>query len=150
MISLQQNGEKKENIIKGLCMSLVRNYLSNLAHGKEILEPILFHGGVASNKGIVNSFEEILMKKVHVPVNHFIMGAYGSALLARRYDKNENKFRGFEILKRNYTTEKNICNMCVNACNIVKVLEDDLPIAFWGDRCGRWSQKVLADGHKQD
>lgn len=141
MISLQQTGEKKTNIIKGLCMSLVKNYLSNLSHGKSILEPILFHGGVASNIGIVKSFEEVLNKSIHVPENHMIMGAYGSALLARRYEKeNVNiKFRGFQILAKEYTTNKEVCEMCANSCNIIQVLENDIPLAYWGDRCGKWS-----------
>jgi len=52
MIHKQQLGHKVEDIIAGLCEALVRNYLNNLGRGKEILDPVVFQGGVAANKGI--------------------------------------------------------------------------------------------------
>ena len=59
-----------------------RNYLSNLALGKELLPTISFQGGVATNTGMVKAFEEALNTKIVVPENHQTMGAIGAALLA--------------------------------------------------------------------
>jgi len=42
MIHKQQTGHSVEDIINGLCEALVRNYLNNLAKGKDIEEPIVF------------------------------------------------------------------------------------------------------------
>ena len=41
-------GHSIEDILKGLCEALVRNYFSNVAKGKEIRPLILFQGGVAA------------------------------------------------------------------------------------------------------
>jgi len=58
MIHKQQTGHSVEDIINGLCEALVRNYLNNLAKGKDIEEPIVFQGGVAANVGIVAALKE--------------------------------------------------------------------------------------------
>ena len=63
MIAKQQYGYSKADIIKGLCDALVRNYLNNLGHGKELKPPFVFQGGVAANKGIIKAFEEIMQIK---------------------------------------------------------------------------------------
>ncbi|HZX44707.1 MAG TPA: acyl-CoA dehydratase activase, partial [Candidatus Nanoarchaeia archaeon] len=64
MIHKQQIGHKIEDILYGLCKSLVRNYLNNLSRGRELYEPIMFQGGVSENKGIIRAFEESLGKKL--------------------------------------------------------------------------------------
>ena len=40
-----------EDIARGLCQALVRNYLNNVAKGKEILPPVLFQGGLQLMQG---------------------------------------------------------------------------------------------------
>ena len=82
MIHKQQTGHSVEDILSGLCEALVRNYLNNLAKGKEIEEPIVFQGGVAANIGIVSAFEKTLGKKIIIPSYYDVMGAYG-ALIAK-------------------------------------------------------------------
>ena len=44
-----QMGYKKEDIIAGLCKSVVSNYLNNVGKGKKIKTPIIFQGGVSKN-----------------------------------------------------------------------------------------------------
>lgn len=82
LIHKQQLGYPVEDLLYGLCQALVRNYLSNLALGKELLPIITFQGGVATNSGMVKAFEEALGTKIVVPDNHQTMGAIGAALLA--------------------------------------------------------------------
>ena len=64
LIHKQQLGYPVEDLLYGLCQALVRNYLANLALGKELLPTISFQGGVATNKGMVKAFEEILFQKI--------------------------------------------------------------------------------------
>ena len=52
MIHKQQMGHRMEDILYGLCQALARNYLNNLALGKEVRPPIVFQGGVAANAGM--------------------------------------------------------------------------------------------------
>ena len=48
MISKQQYGFTKPEIIKGLCRALVRNYMNNLVRGKQLEPQYIFQGGVAA------------------------------------------------------------------------------------------------------
>ena len=73
LIHKQQLGYPVEDLLYGLCQALVRNYLSNLALGKELLPVFSFQGGVATNSGMVKAFEEALGHKVVVPENHQTM-----------------------------------------------------------------------------
>lgn len=143
MIHKQQSGHSNEDIVNGLCEALVRNYLSNLAKGKEIKEPVVFQGGVAANKGIAAAFERALGMKVIIPEDYAVMGAYGAALLARQAKMSDSgfrtKFTGFEAIKRVYSTKSLECNGCANSCEIIELLSDGIVEARWGDRCGKWS-----------
>ena len=56
LIHKQQLGYPVEDLLYGLCQALVRNYLANLALGKDLLPKISFQGGVATNKGMVKAF----------------------------------------------------------------------------------------------
>jgi predicted CoA-substrate-specific enzyme activase len=148
MIHKQQSGHSNEDIVNGLCEALVRNYLNNLAKGKEISEPVVFQGGVAANKGIAAAFEKALGVHVIIPEDHAVMGAYGAALFARQArleDKAfQTKFTGFEALNRIYSTTSRECNGCTNLCEIVELLSDGVVEARWGDRCGKWSSGTIA------
>ena len=143
MIHKQQSGHSKEDIVNGLCEALVRNYLNNLSKGKQILEPVVFQGGVAANRGIAAAFERALGMKVIIPREHAVMGAYGAALFVRQKRMSESSFKtrftGFEAIKRTYSTKSFECTGCANSCEIVELISDRLVEARWGDRCGKWS-----------
>jgi predicted CoA-substrate-specific enzyme activase len=145
MIHKQQTGHSMENIICGLCEALVRNYLNNLAKGKTIEEPILFQGGVAANVGIKAAFERALNKKVLVPAYYDVMGAYGSALLAKkkmRSGKEITAFNGFSYCDKQFDAKSIECTGCSNLCEVIEISADGVKIASWGDRCGKWSARI--------
>jgi len=58
MVHKQQLGCATDDIIRGLCNALVRNYFSSVGKGKDIREPVVFQGGVAANVGIRKAFSE--------------------------------------------------------------------------------------------
>jgi activator of 2-hydroxyglutaryl-CoA dehydratase len=76
MVHKQQMGCRTEDIIYGLCRALVRNYLSDVASGKEVQPPLVFQGGVAFNHGIIKALGEALDVEIIVPPGHEITG-YG-------------------------------------------------------------------------
>lgn len=53
-----QMGHTKEDIIAGLCRSVVNNYLNNVGKGKKIVSPVVFQGGVSKNIGVVEAFKK--------------------------------------------------------------------------------------------
>jgi predicted CoA-substrate-specific enzyme activase len=141
MIHKQQVGYALEEIIYGLCQALVRNYLNNLAKGKDVAGPIVFQGGVAANAGMKRAFEEAIGAEVHVPEHFSVMGAIGSALLAKEemmFEPRPSAFKGFAASKINYRTTSFACNGCENNCEIIKIVVDDKVLARWGGRCGKW------------
>ncbi len=143
MVHKQQMGYSLENIIAGLCDALVRNYLNNVGKGKQILAPVVFQGGVAANLGIKAAFEKALEMKVIVPEHYHIMGAIGSAILARYTveEKEEpSSFRGFALSEFNYQSSTFICDGCPNICEVVNLSLDGDFLACWGGRCGKWEK----------
>ena len=155
LIHKQQLGYPVEDLLYGLCQALVRNYLSNLALGKEILPTVSFQGGVATNSGMVKAFEEALNTKIVVPENHQTMGAIGAALLAmenHQYTDNPTKFKGWEVGNMHFNSITNQCNGCSNNCEVITIVEGEMPaehpkdikdikgniIARWGGTCGKW------------
>jgi len=142
MIHKQQIGHNIEDIIKGLCEALVRNYLNNVAKGKEIKDPILFQGGVAANIGIKKAFEKALNRKISVPDNYDVMGAYGAAILAKEkmeQQKIKTNFRGFPSKNTSFNTSGFECTGCSNHCEIIEIKSNGRLISRWGDRCGKWN-----------
>ncbi|MCX7832240.1 MAG: acyl-CoA dehydratase activase [Actinobacteria bacterium] len=140
MIHKQQVGHPIEEIIYGLCQALVRNYLNNLAKGKEIEAPIVFQGGVAANKGIKRAFEEAIQHEIIIPTFYNVMGAIGAAILAKEKTDRTGKtnFRGFEAAEFSFQTSSFECHHCSNHCEVVSMKLDGKTVANWGGRCGRW------------
>jgi len=138
IINKQILGHKREDIIKGLCQALVRNYMNNVARGKEIREPVVLQGGVAANKGIKKAFEEELKIKIIIPLYYDVLGAIGVALLAKEAKIKDSKFKGFRIARSKFSVSSFDCSDCENKCEIVKLSEKGKHIAHLGSRCGKW------------
>lgn len=141
MIHKQQMGHDTDDIIYGLCQALVRNYLNDVAAGREMLSPIVFQGGVAFNQGVVHAFEESLNTEVMVPVYHEAMGAIGAALLVREEmfcNGKSTGFIGFEASEAGYRTSSFECKACSDRCEVARILQNDEVVAYWGGRCDLW------------
>ena len=131
-------GHPTETIVYGLCEALVRNYLNNLAKGKNISPPVVFQGGVAANVGMKRAFEEALDVEVVVPDHFAVMGAIGAALLAKELNPPITNFKGFQVTEIEYRTSSFNCKGCSNNCEIVKIMVGGDALARWGGRCGKW------------
>ncbi|MEL7655660.1 MAG: acyl-CoA dehydratase activase, partial [Bacillota bacterium] len=142
IIHKQQLGCTMEDIIAGMSRALVRNYLSNVAKGKEILPKVCFQGGVAANRGIRNALEEALGCEIIVPEYHKVMGAYGSAVLAQELMEEENgkktRFKGFEVGHDEINTDTFECEDCSNHCEVVILRSGERQIGCFSDRCGKY------------
>ncbi|MFC2067526.1 acyl-CoA dehydratase activase [Chloroflexota bacterium] len=146
MVHKQQVGHQVEDILYGLCQALVRNYLNNVALGKDIQPPIVFQGGVAFNRAIVRAFQEELDIEIIVPSYHEAMGAIGAALLAHEAVAGKidgSKFKGFNISEVMYNTSSFECKACPNLCEIAQLSVDDKVLARWGGRCDMWERTKI-------
>jgi predicted CoA-substrate-specific enzyme activase len=141
IIHKQQLGCTMEDIIAGMSKALVRNYLSNVAKGKEMIPKVCFQGGVASNSGIHRALEEALETEILVPEYHKVMGAYGSAVLAQELMEEGNektRFKGFETGLEEIRTETFECADCSNHCEVVILRSGERQIGCFSDRCGKY------------
>ncbi|MEW6621625.1 MAG: acyl-CoA dehydratase activase [Bacillota bacterium] len=145
MIHKQQMGHPIEDIIRGLCEALVRNYLNNVGKGKSIDSPIVFQGGVAANQGMVEAFKRVLGNDIIVPDYFEVMGAVGSAILAKEAMQKgrQTSFKGFEGVMVDFNANSFECTNCANCCEIIQIYENNRIIARWGDRCGKWENSLF-------
>lgn len=132
LVHKAQIGHKKEDIIAGLCESVVNNYLNNVAKGKKIIPPIVFQGGVSKNIGVVKAFEKITNEKIITDENGHLMGALGVAILSK---KEKEEVFDFDVLDLNFETKGYECKKCPNHCEIIAIKKDKKIIDAWGNRC---------------
>lgn len=137
LVHKAQMGYKKEDIIAGLCKSVVSNYLNNVGKGKKIKSPIIFQGGVSKNIGVKKAFEEEVGSEVIVDDNGHLMGALGVAILSKKAPIKAN-FK-FSITEDNFETRGVECNRCSNHCEIICVSKNKKLIDSWGNRCSNGS-----------
>jgi len=133
LVHKAQIGHKKEDIVAGLCMAVVSNYLNNVGKGKSIRAPIVFQGGVSKNIGVVRAFEIVTGERILVDPNSHLMGALGAALLA----KNAESGRVFDMdtAEADFKTVGYECPKCPNHCEIICFYRDGELIDAWGSRC---------------
>jgi len=147
MIHKQQIGHSVEDIVAGLCDSLVKNYLNNVCRGKEILSPIIFQGGVAANQGIQKAIEKELETSLVIPEHFDVMGAIGAAKLVKRSKPSRTQFRGFDLSRKSCLTRGFECSECENQCEVIQLVVDHRVVACWGDLCERFRVSLqIADG----
>jgi predicted CoA-substrate-specific enzyme activase len=144
MIHKQQIGHSVEDIVAGLCDSLVKNYLNNVCRGKEILSPIVFQGGVAANRGIQRALERELEASLVIPEHFDVMGAVGAAKLVKKAKPSKTQFRGFDLRLKSCFTRGFDCGECGNQCEVIQLLVDHQVVACWGDLCERYRQAQKA------
>lgn len=137
LIHKAQVGYQKEDIVAGLCRSIVLNYLNNVGKGKKIESPIVFQGGVSKNIGVLKYFEEILGKKIIVDKNSHLMGAIGIAILSRK--NKTDKTYSLNMFDVPFETKGFECKDCSNNCEVLKIFKDNKLIDSFGSKCGKYN-----------
>jgi predicted CoA-substrate-specific enzyme activase len=83
MIHAQQRGYTPEQILKGLCDAVVRNFKGTVSKGKRIVPPVIVVGGMAANAGIIQTIRDVFnlgVEDLVVPAAHSWFSAIGAAL----------------------------------------------------------------------
>lgn len=136
LIHKAQVGYSKEDIVAGLCKSVVLNYLNNVGKGKKIRGPIVFQGGVSKNVGVLKYFKEIIGEEVFVDPNSHLMGALGIAILSRK--NKSDKIYDLNIKDILFNTKGSECSGCSNNCEILKIYKNEKLVDTWGSMCGKF------------
>ncbi len=93
-------GEKRENIVAGLCYSIAKNYLHRVVGQKRIGNRIMLQGGIAFNRGVANAFRILTGKQIITTPFFSVTGAYGAALMA--YEVMADKATSFIGIEKLY------------------------------------------------
>ncbi|RKY28815.1 MAG: CoA activase [Planctomycetota bacterium] len=142
----QQKGVSKENLVGGLCYSIVFNYLNRVVEDRRIGDKIFFQGGTAFNRGVKAAFEAVTGKPIIIPPHQDLMGAYGCAIIAMEHmaaqgPDAKSRFKSFDLTKKKYTMTSFECKGCSNRCEIRRVsVEGEKPL-YYGSRCGKYDEE---------
>lgn len=85
MIHHMQEGTPTEDLLLGLCYSLVSNYKANILQNRDVKKPVLLLGGVMKNTGVVRAIKEqfsLSESEMILDENSDYMPAIGCALMA--------------------------------------------------------------------
>ncbi len=167
--SYMQRGAAKADLVAGLAYSVVHNYINRVVRGRTIGETIFFQGGTAYNDAVAAAFAAVTGKEIIVPPFNGVVGAIGSALLARdkmsaqpagegkyvseasdataKQPLAKTSFRGYDLSKVNYTLREFTCKACSNACQIQQFTVEGEK-TYWGDKCSDRYRQVAAAQQK--
>jgi predicted CoA-substrate-specific enzyme activase len=84
VISHVARGEKKEEILLGICQAIV-DRVSGIVRSVGVKPPVAMTGGVSLNRAVVKLMGDRLGCQILLPPDPQITGALGAALMARRH-----------------------------------------------------------------
>ncbi len=139
----QKEGAGVGDISAGLSYSVVRNALYKVIKLKdpaEMGDKVVVQGGTFLNDAILRSFEKIAGREVIRPNIAGLMGAFGSALIARSHWDGVSRssvLSPLELTAFNMETEMTNCLLCGNRCKLTIVNFPDGHRHVSGNRCER-------------
>ena len=99
MIHAQQKGYSPEEILKGLCEAVARNFKSSINKGKDAAARVALVGGLFENSGVVRAVRDAFgfsADDAVLPHGFAHMGAVGAAMAAAERDRGD--CRSFVVL----------------------------------------------------
>ncbi|MBE5871841.1 MAG: activase [Lachnospiraceae bacterium] len=125
IITEQRNGKQPDDIMAGLCRSIIENVFTKVIRVSNIDslgERIVVQGGTFQNDAVLRAMEQYVGKEVVRAPYAGLMGAIGAALTAREAAAKEGYVRTFlsakELKEFSYSQENNApCPYCTNHCS---------------------------------
>jgi predicted CoA-substrate-specific enzyme activase len=147
----QKNGKSIEDIIAGLCRSVVDNLFMKVIRDRNVSylgNTIVVQGGTFKNDAVLRAFEQHTSAEVIRPQHVGEMGALGIALLTKdavllgaKGNGGCTSFIGFEALRTfecsGVTNDK--CGGCSNSCKRTIVRFNNGSVYCAGNRCEKGS-----------
>jgi len=149
-----QQGATREDIVAGLVLSIVSNYLNRVVGNRRTGNRIVLQGGVAKNPAVANAFALLLDKPILVPPDPELMGCFGVALLAIKKEQEgllqPQPLDIDELLQRTIVYEKEFrCRACDNDCPIRLLRAGEIRYAF-GGRCNKYANQRKKTEKRKD
>jgi predicted CoA-substrate-specific enzyme activase len=132
MIHAQQRGYAPGAIFKGLCEAVVRNYKGTVLRGKDLLPTVVFVGGLAENKGVVQALHTILgldETQLVVPELHLYAAALGCACNSGGTDVDSTVIDNL-LLKMNLRQDHGLQSQLLSD-TLVRIVQDKSLKSDW-------------------
>lgn len=151
IITEQRNGKLPEDIMAGLCRSIIENVFTKVirvSNLDSLGDRIVVQGGTFQNDAVLRAMEQYIGRKVVRAPYPGIMGAIGAALLTKeRFQEGKGKrtFIGLDAMDDfSYTQESNSpCPFCANHCKRTIVRFSNGNSWITNNRCERG--EILGD-----
>ncbi len=129
IINEQRNGRQADDIMAGLCRSIIENVFTKVirvANVSELGDRVVVQGGTFRNRAVLRALEEYLGHEVILAPFPGEMGALGAALSCRHKietngyaDGVGSSFIGFDAVRNfEYEIESGVaCTHCTNHCS---------------------------------
>ncbi len=136
----------QEDVVAGLVYSICMNYHKRVKGSRPVGKMVFMQGGVCHNRAVPLAMASITGKRITVPPEPGLMGAYGVALeIKRRLDlclTEERNYSLRELMHREMEYGKSfLCNggkeKCDRKCKIARIRIDGRTFPF-GGACNRW------------
>jgi len=145
VITEQKNGKTPEDIMAGLCNSVIENVFTKvirLSNLKILGDKVIVQGGTFRNDAVLRSLEQFVDRQVVRAPWPGEMGAIGIALLTKK--ELETHPRESQFLSREELTDFTyqqetglICPYCSNNCNRTRISFSSGESFITGNRCER-------------
>ncbi len=154
IINEQRNGKTPDDIMAGLCRSIIENVFTKvvrISNTDELGDKIVVQGGTFRNKAVLRALEEYLGKEVTLAPYPGEMGAVGAAILTKRRSVGKSKFIGLDAIRNfDYTTMTGVpCPHCANHCKRTIMKFSSGSTWITGNRCERGAAEDSAVGSEQ-
>ena len=116
----QKEGATVEDISAGLSTSVVKNAIYKVIRAsspEELGKHIVVQGGTFLNDAVLRAFELELGAPVIRPAIAGLMGAYGAALHAMRFEKS-GLISPEDLENFTHTSKSTVCGGCTNHCHL--------------------------------
>lgn len=147
---VQKEGASLPDLSAGLAYSVIKNALQKvikIRNPEEMGQHIIVQGGTFCNDAVLRAFENLTGRHVIRPDIAGMMGAYGSALIAKERSK-ENRVSTLlpqeELGSFAYEVSQARCNLCSNTCALTVNRFPDKSFHVTGNRCERGANQKKA------
>jgi predicted CoA-substrate-specific enzyme activase len=148
LVSHQQMGFARGDLIAGLARSVVANYMEKVVAGAKVGRCAVFLGGVAENEAIVSALEEVAGMPILTSSAGKLSGAIGAAMAAMEKVRASGKPSIFRATDTKLEFDAHICGDCSMSCRISSTKDE--PRRHFGSRCGKWDCVARSKSRSSD
>ena len=108
MMHAQQKGYSTDQILRGLCDAVARNFKSSIVKGRQVTKPAAFIGAVAVNDGVRNALRQAFKLEESdflVPELYCWLGAVGAAMFEAE-EWRKRTFKSIHQLQQHAASKK--------------------------------------------